>query len=151
MVQTSVVGSSVEIKQLDNPRILALTSSNTMFSGSTRNQYATTVISSHGQNVNLTFPQARYQIFNAQGNAYDATASLPQITNDNVGMIYNIKFLSTKNCLITGSAGHDDFVDGSKGGVSMTGGNVGAAKFKELLAVDMTGGGSYEWVIIGEN
>ena len=96
----------------------------------------------------MTFPQARYQVFNAQGNAYNATASLPQITADNVGMIFNIKFLSTENNLSTGSAGADDLIDGAEN-VTM-GSNPGAAKFKELLAVDITGG-SYEWLIIGEN
>tara|TARA_Y100001938_G_scaffold143109_1_gene215366 strand:- start:488 stop:1921 length:1434 start_codon:yes stop_codon:yes gene_type:complete len=150
LVQASIDSNSVQIAQVDNPRILALTSSNTVFSGSHRSEHVVTNITSHGQNVNLTFPQARYQVFNAQGNAYDATASLPQITADNVGMIFNIKFLSTEDCLITGSAGADDLIDGAEN-VSMGSGNPGAAKFKELLAVDITGGGSYEWLIIGEN
>ena len=52
--------------------------------------------------------------------------------------------------MITGSAGAADLIDGAEN-VSIGSGNPGAAKFKELLAVDITGGGSYEWLIIGEN
>ena len=149
LVQVTQNTDDIEISTVANPQVTALTSSNTVLSGSTRNEYAIRNITAHGANISITHPSPRYQIFNAGENAYNATASLPQITNDNVGMIYNIKFLSAASCLITGSAGHEDLIDGVSQ-VTMSGGAPGNAKFKELLAVEPVAG-SYEWVVIGEN
>jgi len=150
LINTAVDGNSVVLQQVDNPIITALTASNTMASGSYRSEHLVTTISSHGQNVSLSFGMPRYHIFNAGENAYNATASLPQITAASVGTIFHIKFLSPANCLITGSAGHENLIDGVSE-LTMSGGAPGNAKFKELLAVDVTGAGAYEWLVIGEN
>ncbi len=149
LLTATVVSDDVRIEQKPNPAINQLTSSNTMLSGSTRHEFYTTTISSNGQNVSLAARTEKYQVFTAQGNPFNATASLPQITEANLGIIYNIKFLGTGPCLITGSAGTDQVIDGSQE-VIMSGGTPGSAKFKELLAVKFSGG-SYEWCVVGEN
>jgi hypothetical protein len=154
LLSATVVSDDVVIQPKANPAITALTSSNTVFSGSTKNAYAVATVASHGQNVLVTHPAPRYQILNAAGNPFNATASLPQITGTNVGMLYHIKFLSTEECKITGSippaGGSNQLIDGSEF-ITISGGTPGNAKFRELLAIDITGAGSYEWVVVSGN
>lgn len=159
LLSIAASGPNIVIQQAPSPFIEDLTSirqnssfmtaSHSVFSGSIRHEIYVHTITTNGQNVSLAARDESYQIFNAAGAPHNCTASLPQITENTVGKILTIKHIGVGPCLVTGSAGVNQKIDGAAE-VIMSGGTPGAAKFKKLLAFKI-GASGYEWAIVGEN
>ena len=124
-------------------------SSNLVFDGTTLTAANTNVLG--GQRIKTGVHTANYTvavtdrvvIFNTDSNV---TATLPAITNGNVGSVYTIKNINIGEVHVTGSnPGTEQLIDGIQYLV-LSGSAVGNGPYLSLVSAN-TGAG-YDWVVI---